>query len=262
MNTTDAPTLFSGVLCLVVFGVSFLAGDITGWIVERKWKQRWQEIAATMGFSFYGFRSRWPSLSEFLLPKLLLPDHEKSAFCYGEALKTFSGKALGFDVTITDFAVWNFYSYPSLVFRAPIMVLQKRGTHIPVTMVAVKSKSILLNGFRLNAALREYHFPNDKDFSDQFVFFGRIGCTPWSFTSDLRDRCVAFEEYNDCVFMGHNEVIIVCTDRQPERFPDLVDFGAIVMGSLLEHTFADRPSSCTAQDPYHMPDVFSGSILT
>jgi hypothetical protein len=262
MNTTDVPTLFSGVLCLVVFGVSFLAGDIAGWIMERKWKQRWQEIAANMGFTFYGQRNRWPSLSEFLLPKLLLREQKESAFCYGEALTTFSGIAFGFHVTITDFAVWNFYSYPSLVFRAPMIVFQKRGTHIPITMVAAKNQSMLLNGFRLNSSLREYRFPNDKDFSSQFVFFGRLGCTPWTFTTDLRDLCVTFEKDIDCLFMGHDEVILVCNNTQPDRIPDLVEFGATVMRNLVEDAYSAPPLTGTAQSAYQKPDAFSGSILS
>ena len=246
MNINEVPTVYSGVLCFIVFGVSFLAGDIAGWIMERKWKQQWAKIAAKMGYDFHGQRNRWPSLSRFLLPKLLMPEHKESAFCYGEALKTFTGKALGFDVTITDFAVWNFYSRSSLVFRAPVVVFQKTGARMPGTMVAVKARSMLLNGFRLNALLREYRFPHDKDFSSRFVFFGEMGTTPWAFTSDLRDLFVAFHRDIDCLFVGDDEVVLVCNDRKPERFPKLVEFGVTVIQNLIEGARSEQPMSGTA----------------
>lgn len=246
MSTTDIPTFFSSVLCFLVFGMSFLAGDIAGWIMERKWKQQWARIAAKMGYAFHGQRNRWPALASFLLPKLLMPEHSESPFCYGEALKTSMGKAVGFDVTITDFAVWNFYARSSLVFRAPIIVLQKEGASIPGTMVAVKPRSMLLNGFRLNALLREYRFPQDKDFSSRFVFFGQMGTAPWTFTSELRDLLVTFYRDIDCLFAGNGEVVLVCNDRKPERFPKLVEFGVTVMRKLIDDTRAEQPLSGTA----------------
>jgi hypothetical protein len=233
MNTTDVPMVLSGALCFIVFSVSFLAGDIAGWIMERKWKRQWEAVAARMGFDFCGQRNRWPSLSNFLLPKLLMPDKE-SPFCYGESLKTFMGKVREFDVTISDFTAWNLYSCSSPVFRAPVVVFQKEGALIPGTMVAVKAQSMLINGFVLNALLREYRFPHDKDFSSEFVFFGEICTTPWTFTSDLRDLFVAFHRDIDCIFMGDDGVVLICNDSEPERFPDLVEFGVTVMSNLLE----------------------------
>lgn len=262
MNTTEAPSVLSAVLCVLVFGGSFFAGDIAGWIMERKWTQRWKTIAGEMGFHFHGQRNRWPALSDFLLPKLMLPEHDSSPFRYGEALKAFWGRTLGFDVTIADFAVWNHYAYPPLVFRASIAVFQKQGAVIPRTMVAVKDRSMLLDGFRLNRSLREYRFPNDKGFSSQFVFFGEFGRTPWAFTSELRDLFVRFEKEIDCLYMGRREMVLVCNERQPERFPDLVEFGVTVMRNLADDTLSGQPLAETDEGCYPMPDAFCGSILS
>lgn len=246
MTTAELPTALSGALCVIVFAASFLAGDVAGLLIERKWKRQWQEVATKMGFEFYGQRTRWPALSNFLLPKLLLPGMKESAFCYGEALKTLRGKVGEFDVTITDFAVWNFYSRSSLVFRAPVFLFKKEGAGPLDSMAAVRARSILLNGFRLNPVLREYHFPYDKDFSRQFVFFGRLRATPWNFTSDLRELCVEFHKDIDCLFTDDQDLLLVCRDRIPRRFPRLVEFGITVMNDLLENPSADQPQSGTA----------------
>ena len=196
-----------------------------------------------MGFEFYGHRSRWPSLSSFLLPKLLLHGTRGSAFCYGEALKTLRGSVAGFDITITDFAVWNFYSRSSLVFRAPVLLFKKQGSAPLDLMAAVKARSILLHGVRLDPSLREYHFPSDKDFSEGFHFFGDPLATPWNFTSDLRGLFVEFGKDIDSVFVDGEDLLLICKDRIPERFRKLVEFGITVLSDLIENTRGNRPQS-------------------
>jgi len=243
MNVPELPATWSGVLCGLIFLATLLAGDVAGLFIERKWKRRWQAVANRMGFEFYGRRSRWPSLSSFLLPKLLLHGTKESAFCYGEALKTLRGSVAGFDVTITDFAVWNFYSRSSLVFRAPVLLFKKQGSAPLDVMATVKDRSFLLHGVRLDPSMREYHFSYDKDFSKGFHFFGSPLVTPWNFTADLRNLFVEFRKDIDSVFVDGEDLLVICKDRIPERFRKLVEFGITVLGDLVENAQGDRPQS-------------------
>jgi hypothetical protein len=246
MNTAELPAVWSGVLCAIIFTVALVAGDVAGLFIERKWRRQWEKIADKMGFKFYGRRSRWPALSNFLLPKLLLPGQRDSAFCYGEALKTLTGRVGGFDVTITDFAVWNFYSRSSLVFRAPVFLFKKDGATMPSGMALVKNKSMLLNGFGMSPGIREYRFPFDKEFSQLFVFFGQLSSTPWTFTAKLRELCVRHRKDIDSLSIADDDLLLVCRDRIPERFPKLVEFGITVMNDLLEDLPSDKPQSGAA----------------
>jgi hypothetical protein len=92
----------------------------------------------------------------------------------------------------------------------------------------------------MSPGFREYRFPFDEQFSQLFVFFGQLSSTPWTFTSRLRELCVQHQKDIDSLSTDDHDLLLVCRDRIPERFPKLVEFGITVMNDLLENFPSDQ----------------------
>jgi len=234
MSTPETQTVLYSIVCGVVFIAAFLAGDLAGIIIEARTTRRWRDAAKRIGFEFIGHRTRYPSLSEFFLPKLSRFRPKESPFYYGEALKTVSGTVQGFDVAITDFTVWNLHMRGPLIFRGVVCLVTLEGINLPEQMGLVKSSSIFLDGFTWNRMLRPYDFPYDKGFSRLFVLFGRQGSPPWSFGPDLRRFCVEQRREIEVFFANGKELILLWPDKNPDRFPSLVDAAIGIMTSLAD----------------------------
>lgn len=221
METQPLQAITYGVGFAVVFLLAFFAGDVAGLVIEWRNSRRWREVGEGMGFEFDGRRKKNPSLSKAILPKLLLPNTQESAFIYGEALKTLSGKIGGFEVLITDFTVWNYFTRGPLIFRAIVCVVTT-DTPLPADLGVVKSSSLFLHGFCLTRSLRPYSFPRDKRFSLVYCAFARHGSSPWVFTPGFRDFCSEHAHEIDSVYTKNQDIIVVSMEQRPDRLPNLV----------------------------------------
>jgi hypothetical protein len=234
MGTLEIHTVMFSILCGIVFVATFLAGDVAGIIIENRMSQRWKDAAQKIGFEFDGRRGRYPSLSQFFLPKLSRFHQRESAFSYGEVLKRLKGNVNGFDVAITDFTVWNFHTRGPLIFRGVVCLVTAEDVSFPEQTGLVKPSSIFFEGFSWNRMLRPYDFPHDKEFSNAYIVFGRPGAPPWIFGPDLRRFCVEHRRDIDVLFVSENELILVWPDKDPDRFPSLVETAVEIMASLAE----------------------------
>lgn len=234
MGLEESQGLILGIGCAAVFLVTLLAGDIAGLIIEARTTRRWRDAAEEMGFDFDGSRRRWPSLSRFLVPKLFPFMGGESAFLYGESLNTLTGLVQGFEVTIVDFAVWNYHVRGPLVFRGAVCVVKTHDIDLPSQMGLVKASSIFLHGFQWTRPLREYSFHHDKVFSLLYVAFGHPASPPWIFTPALREFCVQHHYEMDFFFLKNNELILAWTDPNPERFPAILKSTMGIMTSLVD----------------------------
>jgi hypothetical protein len=234
MGTPETQTVMYPIASAIVFIATFLAGDIAGIIIEKRTNRRWKNAANRMGFEFDGRRGRYPSLSAFFLPKLSRFRTKESPFYYGEVLKRLKGTVQGFDVAITDFTVWNLHMRGPLIFRGVVCLVTGQGINVPEHMGLVKPSSIFLNGFGWNRMLRPYDFPHDKEFSKAYVVFGRIGSPPWIIGPELRRFCVEHRRDIDVFFANENELILLWPDKNPDRFPSLVDAAIGIMTGLAD----------------------------
>lgn len=234
MGVEESSGAMLGIAYAVVFLATFLAGDIAGLMIEARTTRHWRGAAEKMGMDFYGRRTRWPALSQFLVPKLFPFMQGESPFLYGESLNTLRGAVQGFEVTIADFAVWNYHVRGPLVFRGVVCVVRAAGVDLPDQTALVKASSIFLHGFRWSRPLREYTFSHDADFTRLYVSFGQPGSPPWIFTPDLRQICVKHHYEMDFFFVTGNDLILVWTDHNPERFPAILNTTMRIMTSLVE----------------------------
>ncbi|MGB6064096.1 MAG: hypothetical protein WBG50_04775 [Desulfomonilaceae bacterium] len=218
----------------IVFVAAFFAGDVAGFIIESRTTRRWKNAAEKMGFEFDERKTRYPSLSEFFLPRLSRFHLEESAFCYGEALKTLKSTVQGFNIAIIDFAVWNLHMRVPLIFRGVVCLVTTEEINLPGQIGLLKYSSIFLEGFRWNRAFRPYGFPHDKEFSRSFALFGRPGSPPWILGPELRRFCVDRRRDIDVLIVNEKEVILLWPDQNPERFPSLMTTAIGIMHNLCE----------------------------
>lgn len=211
-----------GIACVVIFLVTACAGEIIGLVIESHNKRRWRTASYSIGFGFDAQRRRWPSLSRILLPSVIAPGTEESIFSYGESLKGLSGDVGGFEVRITDFAVWDFFFRFPLVFRGVLCVIKGDRIHVPGQIRLVKWYSYLVDGFRESDIFRQFRFPHEREFSGCYGLFGRGGFAPWVFTPELRQFCMDHRKEIDCVWVNEGEVVVLWVDRDPDRFGELV----------------------------------------
>ncbi len=234
MGTPEPHTVIYSIVCGIVFVSAFLAGDVAGIIIEHRNNRRWKNAALKMGFEFDGRRGRYRSLSQFFVPKLSRFHQKESAVRYGEVLKRVKGSRNGFDVAIVDFTVWDFQVRGPLIFRGVVCLVTSEGINLPEQIGLVKSFSIFVEGFRWNRMLRPYDFPHDKEFSKAYVAFGRPASPPWIFGPDLRRFCLEHRRDIDLLFANENELIVLWPDKDPDKFPSLVDTAVEIMSSLAE----------------------------
>ena len=163
MGTPETQTVMYPIAYGIVFIAAFLAGDIAGIIIEARTTRRWRDAAKKIRFEFIGRKTRYPSLSEFFLPKLSRFRPKESPFYYGEALKALKGTAQGFDVAITDFTVRNLHMRGPLIFRGVVCLVTGGGINLPEQIGLVKPSSIFLNGFAWNRMLDPTTSPTTKN---------------------------------------------------------------------------------------------------
>jgi hypothetical protein len=168
------------------------------------------------------------------LPKLSRFHRKESVFSYGEALKTLKGAVQGFDVAITDFTVWDLHVRVPLIFRGVVCLVTSQNVSLPQPTSLVKSSNIFVEGFRWDRMLRPYDFPHDKKFSQAYVVFGRLASPPWIFGPDLRRFCVEHQQEIDLFFVNEKELILLWPDRDPDKFPNLVETAVEIMTALAE----------------------------
>ncbi len=243
MDTGGSLSIPVTVACAVVFLVTFLIGDVAGFIIEAKTTRRWRNASRVMGFKFDGEKKRCRSLSRLFLPKLLWPGTEESAFCYGQVLQSLKGRVRDFDTLITDFTVWNYFTRGPLVYRATVCVVSGDRIALPGQMVVLKPSSLLLTGFGMTPTLREYDFPQDKDFCRAFILFGHSAAPPWIFTPEVRRFCVRHQREIDSVVIGEKNLVLVWTDKNPDRFPRLLEIAVGMMTRLLDNVPAPQHQS-------------------
>jgi hypothetical protein len=234
MGMPEPHTVMYSIVCGIVFVSAFLAGDIAGIIIEKRTNQRWKNAALKMGFEFDGRKGRYSSLSQFFLPKLTRFHQKESAFSYGEVLKRLKCNINGFDVAITDFTVWDYHIRGPLIFRGVVCLVTAEDIDLPDQLGLVKSSSTFIEGFRWNSMLRPYDFPQDKEFSEAYFVFGRRGSPPWFFGPDLRQFCLEHRRDIDVLFANGKELILLWPDKDPDKFPSLVETAVQVMTSLAE----------------------------
>ncbi len=234
MGIQDAHSAIYFVVCGIVFVVAFLAGDIAGVIIESRKARRWKNAAEKMGFEFDNRKTRYPSLSEFFLPRLSRFHPEESAFCYGEGLNTLKSGVRGFNIVITDFAVWNLFMRVPLIFRGVVCLVTTEEINLPGQIALLKYSSIFLEAFRWNRALRLYGFPYDQEFSRSFALFGRPASPPWIFGPELRRFCVEHRRDIDVLLVNEKEAILLWPGQNPDRFPSLVAAAIGIMLNLCE----------------------------
>ncbi|HMK36604.1 MAG TPA: hypothetical protein VK463_16135 [Desulfomonilaceae bacterium] len=233
MDIEHVPSVLVGAICLVVFVAAFLAGDIAGLLIEAKMAESWRKVAGSMGFEFDGVKRKCPSLSGFILPKLLLPGTTESAFVYGQVLKSMKGKVEEFEVRITDFTIWNFFTRGPLVFRAVVCVL-KADPVFPCPVAVVKGSSSFLQGFASSSDLRACQFSRDAAFGRIYAgFTGELG-SPWVITPEMRRLCVEHHQEIDCFFTVNRQLILISTEDNPRRFPHLAQTVVHLASCLLE----------------------------
>lgn len=226
--------MLTAVLSVAIFVAAFFAGELGGYIIEARNRNRWRDASNKMGLLFDGRKRKSPLLSRLLLPCVILPGVEESAFCYGESLKKVRGRINGFVVQITDFAVWDFHTRCHLAFRGILCVARRNGTLPPGLIGVVKLYSPFLHRFRLSRNLREYHFPNEEDFSRAYAVFGHGTFIPWVFAPDLRALCLEKRREIDCVWVTGDEVVVLWVDRDPNRFEQLAQLTVEIASRLAD----------------------------
>ncbi len=212
-----------GIICALVLAVSFLLGDIVGLLVESRLSRRWEIMTEKLGLEFDSRREKYGSLSELLLPKLIAPGVEQSAFCYGESLRSLHGTIKGTKLRISDFAVWDFHTRGPLLFRAILCVAEKDGTSFDRGFSVVKPVSILADGFRRSPELRPHEFPEEPEFSRAYVVFAGHFVPPWVISRAVRGFCLANQVQIDCLTVRSRDVVVVWAGRSPELLPELVE---------------------------------------
>ncbi len=238
--------MFVTIACILIFVVTVCAGEIIGLVIEAHNRSRWRNASLHIGFDFHPHRRRWPAYPRMLLPSIVTPEIEKSAFSYGESLKGLSANVGGFEVLISDFAVWDFFTRCPLIFRGVLCVVRGDRLHVPGQIRLVKWYSYLLDGFRTNDSFRQFRFPREPEFSGSYALFGHGGFAPWFFTQDLRQFCVDHLREIDCVWVNEDEVVILWVDKEPDRFGDLVDL-ALGLASRLAENVEDRQEKASAR---------------
>jgi hypothetical protein len=233
MDTQPLQMVTYGVGFAVVFFVTFFAGDVAGLVIERRNARHWSEIGEQMGFEFDGLRRQYPDLSRIILPKLLWPETQESAFVFGESLKSLSGRIGEFEILVTDFTVWNYFVRGPLVFRGTVCVVTTDAA-LPADMGIVRPSSVFLHGFLSTRSLRPYSFPHDKRFSAAFCAFAPHGSPPWVFTPELRIYCAAHSREIDSVYVGSSYIVVVSMEQRPDVLPDLVRTCVGLMTRIIE----------------------------
>ncbi|MBI5252655.1 MAG: hypothetical protein HY912_24430 [Desulfomonile tiedjei] len=234
METTEPTGILFGIACVLLFAVSFLAGDIAGIIIERQSARKWRHAAEQMGFVFDGRKRRSHSLSEFFLPKLIFPGAEETAFSFGQVMKSISGRVQGLELAINDLTVWDYHTRGPVIYRAVVCTIGGDGINLPGPIGLVKIRGVLFYGFNLDKSLKEYTFPNEGKFSASYAVFARKGSPPWTFTPELRSFCTEHRHEIDCLSINEKDIVLVWTDKSPERFPQLVDLAFGIASRLLE----------------------------
>lgn len=234
MGTLEPHTVIYSIVCGIVFVSAFLAGDVAGIIIEKRTNLRWKNAARKIGFEFDGRRGRYSSLSQFFLPKLSRFHQKESAFNYGEVLKRLKGNVNGLDIAITDFTVWDYHVRGPLVFRGVVCLVTAQDIDLPEQLGLVKTSSTFFEGFSWNRMLRPYDFPHDEEFSKTYVAFGLPGSPPWAFGPDLRRFCLDHRRDIDVFFANEKELILLWPDKDPDKFPSLVETAVGIVNSLAE----------------------------
>jgi hypothetical protein len=235
MDTPGSANFLVTVACVVVFLTTFFIGDIAGYLIEAKTTRRWKNTSIAMGFTFNEQKTRCPSLSRLFLPKLLWPGNKESPFCYGQVMQSLRGKVREFDTLIADFTVWNFFTRGPLIYRATVCVVSGRRIALPGRMVVLKPSSLLLPGYVRSNTLRPYDFSQDKDFSRTFILLADRGAPPWIITPEVRRFCVRYQREIDSVVIEEKNLLLVWTDKNPDRFPLLVETAVGLTVRLLDN---------------------------
>ncbi len=234
MEATEPAGILYGAAIVVLFAVSFLAGDIAGIIIERQSAQKWRIAAGKMGFEFDGRKRRSHSLSEIFLPRLLFPEAQETAFSYCQILKSVSGRVQGLDLSINDFTVWDFHTRGPVIYRAVLCIINGDEIELPGPICVAKSGSTLFYGFQQDKALKEYTVPREDGFSLSYALFSRGGSFPWVFTPELQRFCVEHRRELDCLIMNNKDLMLIWAEKSPERFPKLIDLAFGIASRLLE----------------------------
>jgi hypothetical protein len=224
MESHTVTTTLIGFLAFLVFIVTFLAGDVAGFLIEARWRRQWKAVAERIGFQFSGTRTRFPELSELVIPRLIGRGVKGSAFCYGEALKGLWGTVKGFDVVVADFAVWNYQVRGPLVFRGVACVVRWQRNELPGQVAVVRLRSLALDGFMSSPSFRVFRFPRERVFSDTFAVFGRNAFAPWILNPDLRRYLVEKRYEINFLVAGGQELVVFWAGRRPDGIPRLVNF--------------------------------------
>jgi hypothetical protein len=223
------------VACVVVFLTTFFIGDVAGYLIEARTTRRWRTASIAMGFTFNEQKTRCPSLSRLFLPKLLWPGTKESPFCYGQVMQSLHGKARELDTLIADFTVWNYFTRGPLVYRATVCVISGHRIALPGQMAVLKPSSLLLQGFVRSNILRQYDFSQDEDFSRMFILLADRGAPPWIVTPEVRRFCVRHWRDIDSVVIEEKSLLLVLTDKNPDRFPLLVETAVGLTVRLIEN---------------------------
>ena len=151
-----------------------------------------------------------------------------------KAVNTLKSGVRGFNIVITDFAVWNLFIRVPLIFRGVVCLVTTEEINLPGQIALLKYSSIFLEAFRWNRALRLYGFPYDQEFSRSFALFGRPASPPWIFGPELRRFCVEHRRDIDVLLVNEKEAILLWPGQNPDRFPSLVAAAIGIMLNLCE----------------------------
>jgi hypothetical protein len=241
MDTNGLTTTLFAVALFMVFAATFLAGDIAGLVIEAQSARRWRMAAERMGFEFDGHKRKSHSLSELFLPTLIFPGAKETAFSYGQVMKCLKGRVQGFDLSISDFTVWDFPTRGPVIYRAVICVIRRDGIELPGPISLVKARGVLSTGLSMNETLKEYDFPEEQGFSSVYSLFGRKGSPPWVFTPDIRRFCLEHLREMDSLFVNEKELILIWSDKSPDRFPQLVELAVGIATKFVENVPSNAP---------------------
>lgn len=234
MTMNEPEGILFGIAIILLFGLTFLAGDIAGLFIERQGARKWRMAAEKIGFEFDGEKKRSPSLSKIFLPKLLYPEAEETAFSYVQVMKSISGRVDGLDISINDFTVWDFHTRGPVIYRAVVCTINTGPVELPAPIGMVKIGSVLFYGYGLDKTLKEYSLAHESAFSGSYALFGRHGEPPWIFTPELRRFCVEHRSQIDCLMLQEKNIILVWADKSPDRFPQLLNLATGIATRLLE----------------------------
>lgn len=226
--------MVTGILFAVIFVLTVFLGEIVGLLIEARYRKRWRNAAHSIGFGFDARKKRLPSVSRVVLPAVTVQREIPSALIYGESRNALQGNVEDFRVLVTDFTVWDFFNRCPLVFRGVLCAVKHEHIGLPGKVMVVNWRSYLVDGLRVSDSFREFHFPMEGAFSQYFALFGRGGFAPWYFTPDLRDLCVRYRRAMHCLWVTEDEVVILWTDNDPDRLPDLVSMSMNIAYRLSE----------------------------